>query len=68
MEVLPFSNYVRVAATSRNYSQVEDIFALTLNKLATVKYQGQGYKLASVYGATPNIEHFININIFGLIN
>jgi len=64
--ILPFFNYVQVATTLK-YSQVEDIFALTLVEsnekvITTVKYQGQGYKLGSVYGATPNIERFININ------
>jgi len=63
MEVLPFSSYVKVAATSSNYSQVEDIFALTTVKITAVKYQGQGYKLGAIYGATPNIERFIDMNI-----
>jgi putative ABC transport system permease protein len=67
IEELPFSNYVKAAATSSHYSQVEDIFALTSVESServntTVKYQGQGYKLGAILGATPNIEHFININ------
>jgi putative ABC transport system permease protein len=67
IEVLPFSNYVKVAATSRSYSQVEDIFALTSVEssekvITAVKYQGQGYKLGAILGATPNIENFIDIN------
>jgi len=65
--VLPFSNYVKAAATSKSYSQVEDMFALTSiesneNAISTVKYQGQGYKLGAIVGATPNIESFINMN------
>jgi putative ABC transport system permease protein len=67
IEVLPFSNYAKVAATSRSYSQVEDIFALrkvefSEEVITAVKYQGQGYKLGATLGATPNIERFININ------
>jgi putative ABC transport system permease protein len=62
IEVLPFSNYVKVAATSRSYNQVEDIFALTsVESSETVKYQGQGYKLGAILGATPNIERFIDM-------
>ncbi len=63
MEVLPLFSYVK-AETTLNYDQVEDIFALTMlgSNEIDVKYQGQGYKLTSVYGATPNIENFINID------
>ncbi len=67
IEELPFSNYVKAAATSRSYSQVEEIFALTSVEsservITTVKYQGQGYKLGAILGATPNIERFIKMN------
>ncbi|MBA6398923.1 ABC transporter permease [Colwellia sp. BRX10-4] len=66
IEVLPFSNYVKAAATSKNYSQVEDIFALTSVEssekvITAVNYQGQGYKLGAMLGATPNIERFIDM-------
>jgi putative ABC transport system permease protein len=64
--ILPFFNYVQVATTLK-YSQVEDVFALTAvessEKVHTaVKFRGQGYKLGTVYGATPNIERFINMS------
>jgi len=67
MEALPFSNYVKVAATIRSYSQVEEIFALTTfessNSVITSEtYQGQGYKLNNIFGATPNIENFIDMH------
>lgn len=65
MELLPLFNYVK-AKKSLKYSQVEDIFALEMVEyskevITDVKYQGQGYKLGSIYGATPNIERFINM-------
>jgi putative ABC transport system permease protein len=64
--VLPLFNYTQAKKTLKN-SQVEDILSIEMvensKKVATaVKYQGQGYNLGFVYGATPNIEQFININ------
>jgi putative ABC transport system permease protein len=62
--ILPFSNYAQAVATL-NYSQVEDVFALSSVRssvITAVKYQGQGYKLGAVYGATPNVERFIKMN------
>jgi putative ABC transport system permease protein len=63
MGSVPYAHY-RNVAISLKHSQVEDAFALSwFGKTKTdVKYQGQGYKLTSIFGATPNIEHFINID------
>ncbi len=63
MGIVPYTQY-RNVALSLKHSQVEDAFALTWfgSAKTDVKYQGQGYKLTEVFGATPNIEHFINMN------
>ncbi|NQZ05578.1 MAG: FtsX-like permease family protein [Algicola sp.] len=50
---------------SLKHSQVEDAFVLSgvgTDKKTNVQYQGQGYKLTDIFGATPNIEDFINIS------
>ncbi|WP_448568131.1 FtsX-like permease family protein [Thalassotalea ganghwensis] len=62
MGMMPFTHYNNSVISSK-HSQVEDVFIISwLSSQATdVKYQGQGYKLSGIYGATANIERFIKI-------
>lgn len=64
MGSVPFTHYNN-ALTALKHSQVEDAFALSWVTSAPkdVSFQGQGYKLTSIYGATPNIRQFIDMNI-----
>ncbi|TMP68612.1 ABC transporter permease [Pseudoalteromonas sp. S1609] len=66
LSVIPIFNYSQ-AAKATEYSQVEEVFGLTMVSLTReamvdVQYLDQGFKLNDLYGATPNIENFININ------
>ena len=66
LSVIPIFNYSQ-AAKATEYSQVEEVFGLTMVSLTReamvdVQYRDQGFKLNDLYGATPNIENFININ------
>ncbi|WP_022944902.1 FtsX-like permease family protein [Pseudoalteromonas ruthenica] len=63
LAVIPISNYTQ-AKNAQSYSQIEDVFALTLSEQtqatpANVTYRSQGYKLDGLFGATANIERFI---------
>ena len=65
LSVIPIFNYSSGAQTT-DYSQVEEVFGLTMVSLTreamvNVQYRDQGYKLNELYGATPNIENFIDI-------
>ena len=66
LSVIPIFNYSQ-AAKATEYSQVEEVFGLTMvswtrEAMVDVQYLDQGFKLNDLYGATPNIENFININ------
>lgn len=66
LSVIPIFNYSQ-AAKATEYSQVEEVFGLTMVSLTReamvdVQYREQGFKLNDLYGATSNIENFININ------
>ena len=57
LAVIPISNYTQ-AKNAQSYSQIEDVFALTLSEQtqatpANVTYRSQGYKLDGLLGATP---------------
>ncbi len=63
--VVPIFNYIN-GTRALEYSQVEEVFALTMVEFTReaevdVKVQNQGFKLNDLYGATANIENFINI-------
>ncbi|WP_105188722.1 ABC transporter permease [Pseudoalteromonas sp. T1lg48] len=63
LAVLPLFNYMQ-SKQAEDYSQVEEVFGLTLVELTReamvdVSYRNQGYKLNALYGATANIENFI---------
>ena len=61
--VVPIFNYIN-GTRALEYSQVEEV-ALTMVEFTRaevdVKVQNQGFKLNDLYGATANIENFINI-------
>ncbi|ALQ06634.1 ABC transporter permease [Pseudoalteromonas sp. Bsw20308] len=64
--VIPIFNYSQ-GAKAVEYSQVEEVFGLTMvsmtrEAMVDVQYRDQGFKLSDLYGATPNIENFINMN------
>ncbi|GEK08683.1 ABC transporter permease [Pseudoalteromonas peptidolytica] len=66
LAVVPIFNYSN-ARLALEYSQVEDVFGLTMveftrEAMVDVRVREQGYKLNALYGATPNIESFIDIN------
>lgn len=65
LSVIPIFNYVN-GERALEYSQVEEVFGLTMVELTReamvdVQYRDKGFKLNAVYGATPNIENFINM-------
>ncbi|MBE0364592.1 hypothetical protein PULV_a2316 [Pseudoalteromonas ulvae UL12] len=65
LSVIPIFNYT-LGTQAIDYSQVEEVFGLTMVSLTReamvdVQYRDQGYKLNELYGATPNIENFIDI-------
>ncbi|WP_440054550.1 FtsX-like permease family protein [Pseudoalteromonas sp. T1lg65] len=63
--VIPVFNYI-AGTKALEYSQIEEVFAInmvefTREAMVDVKVHGQGYKLNALFGATPNIENFIDV-------
>ncbi|QZO12912.1 ABC transporter permease [Pseudoalteromonas piscicida] len=63
--VVPVFNYIN-GTRALEYSQVEEVFALTMVEFTReaevdVTVKNQGFKLNDLYGATANIENFIDM-------